>query len=218
MGPPRNFVQLPIDTKSTLACTGIVMKTKRGYTMGARAEAVQQTRSRIMQATFDLAHTRPIAAISLDAVASGAGVSVQTVLRQFGSRAGLIAETIAYARDLVGEERRTPADDVDDAVSVVIDHYERRGDMSLLLLAQEQDPDAAPIVAQGRAVHESWVRDVFASALANAADPTELFDLLVSATDVYTWKLFRRDRGRSRRVTEARMRQLVHAVLAPANS
>ncbi|MFW0793334.1 hypothetical protein AAFP30_05940 [Gordonia sp. CPCC 205515] len=191
------------------------MKTKRAYTMGARAEAVQETRRRIMQATFDLAHIQPIAAISLDAVAVGAEVSVQTILRQFASRAGLIAASIDYAKTVISEERLVPVGDVDEAVRVVIDHYEQRGDLALLLLAQEQDPDAAPVVASARGTHESWVRAAFAPMLADAADPKELFDLLVTATDVYTWKLLRRDRRRSRRVTEARMRRLVEAVLIP---
>jgi hypothetical protein len=34
------------------------------------------------------------------------------------------------------------------------------------------------------------------------------------ATDVYTWKLLRIDRGHSRAVTERRMHELVDAVLA----
>ena len=67
------------------------MKTTRKYTMGARAQAVEQTRSRILHTTIALAGERPFAEITLDAVAERAGVSVQTVLRQFGSRDGLVA-------------------------------------------------------------------------------------------------------------------------------
>ena len=42
----------------------------------------------------------------------------------------------------------------------------------------------------------------------------ELVDLLVVATDVYAWKLLRRDRGLSRQDTENRISSLVRAVLA----
>jgi len=42
----------------------------------------------------------------------------------------------------------------------------------------------------------------------------ELTDLLVVATDVYTWKLLRRDRGLDRPTAEARVRHLIVAVLA----
>lgn len=169
-----------------------------------------------MQATFELAQTQTISTISLDRVAAAAGVSVQTVLRQFGSRAGLIEATIAFATDAVREERRAPIGDVDTAMRVLLDHYEQRGDLALLLLSQENDEDVAPIVAGGRAVHENWVREVFAPSFADVADPDELFDLLVVVTDVYAWKQLRRDRELPRRVTEQRMKSLVCAVLASA--
>jgi hypothetical protein len=45
-------------------------------------------------------------------------------------------------------------------------------------------------------------------------DRDEAIDLLVVATDVYTWKLLRHDRGLSRSATQERMRALVDAVLA----
>jgi hypothetical protein len=38
---------------------------------------------------------------------------------------------------------------------------------------------------------------------------------LVVATDVYTWKLLRRDRRLGRQRTEERIRRLVDAVLTP---
>jgi predicted acylesterase/phospholipase RssA len=57
-------------------------------------------------------------------------------------------------------------------------------------------------------MHRAWVHDAF-----EPHDESTL-DLLVVATDVYTWKLLRLDRGHSRAVTERRMRALVDAVLA----
>ncbi|MGV9711626.1 TetR/AcrR family transcriptional regulator [Gordonia sp. NPDC003424] len=194
------------------------MKTKRTYTMGARAEAVAQTRRRIMAATVELAQTQLIATISLDAVAERAGVSVQTVLRQFGSRAGLIEATVSFATEMVTDERSAPVGDIGEAVRVIVDHYEARGDGSLLLLAQESDPDAAAVLTHTRLLHETWVRNVFAPMLAAADDPDELFDLLLTATDVYTWKLLRRDRQLSRAATEQRMNRLVRAVLTSAET
>jgi hypothetical protein len=41
-----------------------------------------------------------------------------------------------------------------------------------------------------------------------------IVDLLVVATDVYAWKLLRRDAGHSRDKTEHSMRHLVDAILA----
>ena len=190
---------------------GTDMKTRRSYTMGARARAVEETRRRILGATAALSEDRRLAAISLDDVATSAGVSVQTVLRQFGSRAGLLEATRTYVQQEVTEERRAPSGDLDAAVAVVLDHYESRGRAVLLLLAQEsEDPMARSITDEGRAMHRRWVADVFAP----YRPGEDVLDLLVVATDVYAWKLLRLDRGLSRRDTEDRMKALVRAVLA----
>ncbi len=71
----------------------------------------------------------------------------------------------------------------------------------------------ARITERGKALHRAWVEEVFAPDLAGAPDPEELTDLLVVATDVYTWKLLRRDRGLGRDRTERRMRHLVTRLL-----
>ena len=187
------------------------MNIRRSYTMGARARAVEETRRRILDATVTLSEHRRIATISLEDVAQTAGVSVQTVLRQFGSRAGLLEAATAHASDAVVHERETPAGDVDGAVRVVVDHYETRGDAVLLLLAQEvEDPQVGVVTEGGKRMHRAWVEEAFAP----FSPREDLVDLLVVATDVYTWKLLRRDRGLTRRQTEERMKTLVRALLA----
>jgi AcrR family transcriptional regulator len=159
-----------------------------------------------------------ITGISLDDVAAEAGVSVQTILRQFGSRAGLVEATTEYAVAVVTEERTTPVGDVAAAMEVLVEHYEQRGRSSLLMLAQEwTDPQIAAVTDRGRQVHRSWVEQVFAPWLAPNGDGA-LADLLVVATDVYTWKLLRLDRGLPRAATTARMSALVRAVLAGAGN
>jgi AcrR family transcriptional regulator len=163
------------------------MKTTRKYTMGARAQAVDATRRRIMDALIALAGERPFAEVTLDTIAERAGVSVQTVLRQFGSRDGLFAEAMDAAMVDAEDERRT-----------------------LLMLAQEGHDDVArKATDRGKAMHRDWVREAFAP----VTDDEALLDLLVVATDVYTWKLLRIDRGHSRAVTERRLHDLVDAVL-----
>ncbi|WP_326555158.1 TetR/AcrR family transcriptional regulator [Micromonospora sp. NBC_01813] len=193
------------------------MKTKRQYVMRARADSTAQTRQRILQAMFDLHEEKFSVGIALDDVASRAGVSVQTVLRHFGSRDNLIEATIEFASELIGQERQAPAGDLAAAVRTIFDHYELRGDSSLMLLAQEfTEPWARRVTDNGRKVHREWVKEVFAPQLDQraAARAEVLTDLLVVATDVYTWKLLRRDRGLSRRLAEQRVRQLVDGVLA----
>ncbi|WP_460849110.1 TetR/AcrR family transcriptional regulator [Nocardioides ultimimeridianus] len=191
------------------------MKEKRTYTMRARATSVEDTRTRIQEAVFSLVTIRPLAGISLDDIAGEAGVSVQTVLRHFGSRAGLVEATMEYAASRVAREREAPVGDVPAAMRVLLDHYELRGDTALLMLSQEQDdPLMRRMTDNGRALHRRWVAQVFAPYVGPSDDPQRLIDLLVVATDVYAWKLLRHDRGLSRSRTQERMTALVDAVLA----
>jgi AcrR family transcriptional regulator len=192
------------------------MNTTRPYTMTTRARAVEETRGRIIDACVALHGERPVTDIGLDDIAARAEVSVQTVLRHFGSRAGLEEASFEQAQQAVADERRTPVGDVASAVHVIVAHYERRGDMAMLMLAQEGHQELmARITEQGKAMHRTWVEDVFAPFLDEADDAEALTDLLVVATDVYTWKLLRRDRRLGRDRTERRMRHLVDALLAP---
>ncbi|MGO4255867.1 TetR/AcrR family transcriptional regulator [Marmoricola sp. RAF53] len=195
------------------------MKTTRTYTQTARAAAAEETRLRILGAAFELQTERLSSEISLDDVAERAGVSVQTLLRRFGNRAGLIEASIRYANEEIVDERRAPVGDREAALRVLVDHYERRGDFALLMLAQENSYDHVRQMSDaGKVTHRRWVAEVFAPDLdrlpADAAE--QVLDLLVVATDVYTWKLLRRDRGLSRPQTERRMNTLVAAVLATA--
>ncbi|GGO90396.1 hypothetical protein GCM10011584_22070 [Nocardioides phosphati] len=191
--------------------------------MGARAEAVTQTRERILAALFDLGADRMFPHISLEDVAAEAGVSVQTILRHFGTRAGLLETTMEYALARVAGEREAPVGDVDAAVRVIVDHYEQRGRTALLMLAQEDDPAVTDLTRRGRKLHRDWVTEVFAPFLGGgdgadgSAEDDGLVDLLVVATDVYTWKILRLDRRLSRARTEARMRRLVGALLATSD-
>ena len=183
--------------------------------MTARASAVEQTRRRVLEATVALHLRRLSADISLIDVAEEAQVSVQTVLRHFGSRDGLLEAALQWATDDVEQERRAEPGDVTGAVRAVVDHYELRGDGVLLLLAQEgSEALAARVTTHGRAVHRRWVTDTFGPLLARGEGREEALDLLVVATDVYTWKLLRRDRRLSLARTRARMEALVRAVLA----
>jgi hypothetical protein len=99
-------------------------------------------------------------------------------------------------------------------VRAIVDHYELRGDGVLVMLAQEPHQELmARITRDGRRLHRTWVEEVFAPYLRDAEDPDALADLLVVATDVYTWKLLRRDRGLGRDLTENRIHHLVRSLL-----
>jgi AcrR family transcriptional regulator len=192
------------------------MDTTRTYTMRARAEATAATRERILRAALDLGEEKMTIEITLDDVASRAGASVQTVLRHFGSRDGLIEHAVKAGAAEVVEERRAPVGDPMAAIRVIVQHYERRGDFVLRLLGQESDDRIRAVVTPGKALHRNWVEEVFQPQLATrpSAEREALVDLLVVATDVYAWKLLRRDRGLTRATTQSRMLALVTAILS----
>ncbi len=190
------------------------VNTQRSYTMRARADAVAHTREQILEAGMALSEEKLSFAIGLADVAHRAGVTVRTVLRHFGSREGLFEALISFAREQVIQERDTPVGDIARATHTIIAHYELRGDLVMRMLeAETVDGRIAKHVAKGRRIHRHWVRTVFAPQLADAADAKALEDLLVVATDVYTWKLLRRDAGLSRARTEERTYTLIQRLV-----
>lgn len=64
-------------------------KTPRRYDSPLRAEQARQTRLRILDAAREALKREGFARVTLDTIARAAGVSVQTVLVNFGNKAGL---------------------------------------------------------------------------------------------------------------------------------
>ena len=185
--------------------------------MANRSASVAQTQGRILQAVLELSTEKLTVEIVLADVAARSGVTVQTILRHFGSRDGLFDAAVTFATAEVEAERMTPIGDVAEAIRVIVDHYEARGDWVLALLGQERsDERIRSVTTVGKAVHRRWVETVFEPQLSSSdgAEREPTVDLLVVATDVYAWKLLRRDAGRSREQTERRMSHLVEAILA----
>jgi AcrR family transcriptional regulator len=191
--------------------------TPRPYRMSARAKAAALTAEAILSATVQLWRERSLDEITLDDIAARAGVSVRTVLRRFGSRDGVIEACIdSDAAGLFAERDRVPAGDLETALETLLAHYERDGDAVLRTLAlEERLPAARAIAATGRATHRAWCARVFAPGLpppGTDGHETRL-DACAAATDLYLWKLIRRDLGRSPRDTAEVMRALLCGVL-----
>ncbi|WP_164478588.1 TetR/AcrR family transcriptional regulator [Mycolicibacterium stellerae] len=187
----------------------------RKYDMGARQQAKAATRDAIVTAAIDTFMAERSFAITLPAVAQRADVTVKTVLRHFGSRDALVEAAWSRAYDEVMAERVPPRGDPEAALKVLIAHYERRGSVVLAMLTDESDPRAARMNNAGRLAHRQWVDEVFADRLPEqTAARLRLIDVLVVATDVYAWKLMRRDRGLSVDEVHDRMLLMTEALLA----
>jgi AcrR family transcriptional regulator len=182
--------------------------------MQARAEAAAQTRGRILRAVLDLHLERFHDQITLDDVAQRAGVTVQTVLRQFGSRDRLVSAAADQAtREVVAQRSAAPIGDIDGAIENLLDHYEEWGRSALRLLAQEERVPQLRVVADGgRAAHYAWVERAFGPFLDATSDPL-LRPKLISLTDVFIWKLLRLDLGLDRTETALALTSMIRAVV-----
>lgn len=186
----------------------------RTYDMTHRAKRAAETTERIVAATEALLAGRPLAEVTLQAIAAGAGVTVQTVLRHMGSREGCFEAVARRVAARVEDQRgRVEPGDVDGAIDAVLAHYEADGRLVLNLLAQEGggDPFALRTAEGGRSYHRAWVERSFGPVLARPDQ--EAIDALVTATDLYVWKLLRLDLGRSAADTRSVLARLVHAAM-----
>ena len=184
--------------------------------MQARAASTEATRRRILGVVVTLLKSRFRSEIRLEDVAQGAEVTVQTVLNVFGSRSALLDVALAdLLRELRAQRLRAEPGDTEGAVSALVDHYERFGDLVIRNLAEQADPQ---LIETGRAGHRQWVQRQFAPQMEplGAMRRRSLTDQLVCVCDVYTWKLLRRDLGRSRLEAEVAIRSMVKAIVGAA--
>ena len=185
--------------------------------MVARAEAAAATRERILDAAVQVFWESPGKQVSLEEVARRAEVSVQTVIRRFGGRDGVMAAAGEREAQRTMEQRlKAPVGDLAGAVRVLVDHYEAMGNRVLKMLAEEERvPELREIAGRGRELHRQWCARVFATALRgrSGVERERRLAQLVAVCDVYTWKLLRRDARLSRRQTELAMIELLEPIM-----
>ncbi len=184
----------------------------RAYRQVRRAEATEATQRAIVDAFMAFMPTRFIDEITLDEVAQAAGVTVQTVIRHFGGKAGLMKGAMNRLEELVHFRRAMPVGDIVRAAAAVVEDYDHTGDMVVRWLAQEpRQPLLKEALARGRQGHREWVGQVFAPWLdglgARARD--DRLNGLVVATDVYTWQILRRDMALDRERVIATIASLI---------
>ena len=191
------------------------VKARRSYVMVARAVRADATRRRILDAAIDILFGSQ-APLTLGSTADRAGVSVQTILRTFGTQAGLVEEATGEAwRRVVDQRSQAPAGDIAASMKVLFIHYEAYGDRLVQARAREGAvPELSPGLNRARADHRRWVARTYRPQLARRpeAERERALNGLVALTDVYTWKLLRRDLELDRREAEATLAGMVAAV------
>ena len=195
---------------------------KRPYRMRARAEAAAETGRKILEATIELGPELLSDQATLDDVAARAGVTVQTVLRRFGSKEGLISAAAEEVRNRVWSQRNeAPVGDISGAIQNLVKHYEETGDNTLRMLAQEERyPAIREYTDRGRAGHYEWVERTFAPFLEKRAgqERERLRSEMIAICDLYVWKILCRDLGFSRDQTEAALVEMITALVERGES
>jgi AcrR family transcriptional regulator len=185
----------------------------RRYRLGRRAVSATVNGESILASARRLFGEIRYDQVTLDDVAAQAGVTERTVVRRFGSKEKLFgavgeerAASIRRARDEV------PAGDIPEAVKLLVGTYEDWGDEVLHLLSQEHGlAGVTNTVEAGRRYHAAWVERAFSPLLGELPPAVRRRRLgqLVAVTDIYFWKVLRRDVGLSRAEVEASLHELI---------
>lgn len=197
-------------------------RDKRSYRGTVQADIAARTRQLILNAALALASEEWLDRITLDQIAARAGVTVQTIIRYFGTKEGVFtAAAESASRDAQRWRDETPAGDIVRAVQSAQQHYEQAGDRLLRLLAQEERyPGLRRFTDLGRVAYRTWIARIFDSALARRreAERERLQAELIAVTDITMWKLLRRDLGLDRQQTELAMREMIEALVSQDTS
>lgn len=199
-----------------LICMNV--KGSRTYRMTARAEAAERTGERIIDAMLTRYATTPYDQIRLEDVAADAGVTVQTVIRRFGSKHQLLVATVERELGQVAAERAAAmGQDVASTIGALVDYYEHHGALILKLYSEaHQAPGAPEIAERGRAYHVAWCREAFGAALGDVsgrATRARRLAQVITVCDATTWRILRFDGGLSPQQTKTAMLELLAPLL-----
>jgi AcrR family transcriptional regulator len=127
------------------------VKGSRRYTSPRRTEQARRTRDRVLDRALQLFVAGGYGPTTMDAVATAAGVSVETVYKAFGTKAGLVRairdRALLGAGDVPAEQRSDDARDrTTDPVAVI---------EAWVALQLEVMPRVAPILLVVRSAAES---------------------------------------------------------------
>lgn len=197
------------------------MKSKppqtRSYEQGARAEAAELTHRRILDVFVALARSKWLEDITLAEIASEAGVTVQTIIRRFGGKDGLISAFPSTIGPDIEARRAAGSASHASAVTALVDDYELTGDFLVRMLAQEHRYEVlGPMLNVGRVHHRRSTEDAFADVLMHLKGAARERHLksLIAATDVYVWQIFRRDMQMDQKAVTALVLETVNKLNA----
>jgi AcrR family transcriptional regulator len=190
----------------------------REYKQVERAKARERTREALIEAATAVFFEGNWLKTSLDSLSRTAGVTRQTLLRHFGSKEGLLLQSVMHGvAQALNQRWSTPTTDIAGVVDNLLDHYEEWGERSVHLGSWQRGPSVlAPFSNAARQIHHDWVEHVFSYWL----DP---FDkqararrraALIVLCDVQTWWILSNDLGLPRKEVRAILTDLIERALA----
>ena len=182
------------------------MARKRKYELKARAEAQEETRRRITEATVGLHLEVGPAKTTISEVAKRAGVQRLTVYNNFPDEASLLGACSAHWLEqhpppdpAAWQSIRDPVRRARAALTALYRYYRETERMSAHVLRDaETMPALAAILEQGRGAFMGWLRDDLASTWERGGPPNAALRAALSvALEFGTWRVLARDEGMS---------------------
>ena len=186
--------------------------------MSARADAAELTGERIIDAMLARLTSTPYERVRLEDIAADASVTVQTVIRRFGGKPGLMTTTVERELGRIAAAREAAAHASPAAtIRALVEHYERYGALILKTYAEAPlVPGLPELAARGREYHLDWCRRAFGPHLAPVGDdPTRRRRLaeVIAICDATTWRILRFDGALDPDQTEEALGELLAPLL-----
>ena len=189
----------------------------RPYRMTVRAKDAELTAERIVDAMLARLASTPYEHVRIEDIAADAGVTGQTVIRRFGSKAALMNATVEreLGRIVAAREAAAHASAVDTIRDLVL-HYERYGALILKTYSEAPlVPGLPEITARGREFHVDWCRRAFTlDPQLTERDRARRTAQIVAICDATTWRILRFDGGLDAGQTEIAIGELLLPLLA----
>jgi len=184
--------------------------------MTARAASTAATADRILDAALELWARLPVDRIRLEVLAELASVTVPTVTRRFGGKAGVLCALVERELARLQSRRESLAgESIDQIVAYFVDYYERFGGLILKLYAEAALVPGLPELAAGaRAQHVASIEEAFEGRLAGeASDAPRRMGQVVVVLDATTWRILRQERGLSPEDVGSALSELLAALV-----
>src|SRR5688500_9195298 len=143
------------------------LAVRREYRKQARAKSELRTRRAIIEAAVACFSASAFEQVTVADVARRAGLSIQTLLRIHGTKEALFLAAVGtISAELMSKRDDVDTGDVEGALRVLLDDYERWGDIHERLFARARRlPALAALFDAWRLLHRRWVRRLFAATL-----------------------------------------------------